>query len=748
MTDDWHSDLQYLFRSPGDSGSDTEFRPSQADEIDRNFRRRERKLACQPYTPRSTATRTKGKIHELYNSGILNSQISSQDYIEGLCKGILYVPVASPVPPSSPLRVKTESLDPFIIETTSPSAEILALREENERLKLEMEGQAVKYFTSLEQLTNELEGCRNQLRKWAEFADMARRFFGDARDSFSRFLSSLDDTQANKYRNWRTSITRSPASPFATTTSSMLRQGSQQALCPKELLYSQMENLSRPLTRQIAVAQQRCLGWRRHVIRGKTFAFRRRTNFWAFSIGFLGLLLSFLCAVLVPQIDNTLSWIDTGLIPLELFSLLGVLMKCCWSEEHLAVQFIDRRAPRQKLSAQAIAISIQGPFPRFLPLTNLPPDISSQNTIWDVVSELYRRRAVADLSKIGFTITCGLRTLSMDETLEEAGVGNHLTLDLRLFRLGGAARNERQSSRSTGFSGRGRFRSAHPKLWIPAGGGRYKCTICEDSNPTESHNVPSHEASCKHHKNLENWRKGQAEMEMEMLDEPSREEQPSGVSESASGVQRHVRRMLSGILQQMLAPQTEQDMWVDEQTGVSTWSSEFAAMDATMDNPLTQEMAFLAAKLDEYLNAPPSDINSDDQLEERSDPDKSDSGQPHPPLERNPVGRGRHAIDLSNTDNEWFPWPDRETCVLDILRHVPRCAFSRTQNTAIHWAMNALGLRDLPSDRVMDDVDKILQPLCGIQSIRYSGKLGHIYYVNDLAAIIAQVSNGVTRAHS
>ncbi|KAJ7688772.1 hypothetical protein B0H14DRAFT_3101119 [Mycena olivaceomarginata] len=52
--------------------------------------------------------------------------------------------------------------------------------------------------------------------------------------------------------------------------------------------------------------------------------------------------------------------------------------------------------------------------------------------------------------------------------------------------------------------------------------------------------------------------------------------------------------------------------------------------------------------------------------------------------------------------------------------------------------MLALGLNDLPSDRVMDDIDKVLQPLCGIQTIRYAGKLGHVYYVNDFAAIIAQ----------
>ncbi|KAE9383725.1 hypothetical protein BT96DRAFT_1105543, partial [Gymnopus androsaceus JB14] len=96
----------------------------------------------------------------------------------------------------------------------------------------------------------------------------------------------------------------------------------------------------------------------------------------------------------------------------------------------------------------------------------------------------------------------------------------------------------------------------------------------------------------------------------------------------------------------------------------------------------------------------------------------------------------------------YFPWPDRETCVLDILRHIPRCAFSRKQNLAIHWAMVALGVPNLPSDRTMDDIDRELQKICGIQTHKYNGKLGHIYYVNDLAGIIAQeMSNKNVRPH-
>ncbi|KAJ3884694.1 hypothetical protein GG344DRAFT_91457 [Lentinula edodes] len=88
------------------------------------------------------------------------------------------------------------------------------------------------------------------------------------------------------------------------------------------------------------------------------------------------------------------------------------------------------------------------------------------------------------------------------------------------------------------------------------------------------------------------------------------------------------------------------------------------------------------------------------------------------------------------------------TCVFNILCHVPRCSFSRKQNTAIHWAMLTLGVPNLPSDRTMDEIDKEMQHMCGIRSIRYNGKLGHIYYANDLAGIIAQeMSNQSVRAH-
>ncbi|KAL1692476.1 hypothetical protein GGG16DRAFT_51549 [Schizophyllum commune] len=105
---------------------------------------------------------------------------------------------------------------------------------------------------------------------------------------------------------------------------------------------------------------------------------------------------------------------------------------------------------------------------------------------------------------------------------------------------------------------------------------------------------------------------------------------------------------------------------------------------------------------------------------------------------------------LSSADeSKWFPWPSRLTYIYDVLRNVPRCAFSRKQIGAVRWAMSAAGLAETPpSDSKMDSVDRDLQEKCGIRSLRYEGKLGHVYYANDLAGIVAQeMANPNVRPH-
>ncbi|KIJ43281.1 hypothetical protein M422DRAFT_170181, partial [Sphaerobolus stellatus SS14] len=64
------------------------------------------------------------------------------------------------------------------------------------------------------------------------------------------------------------------------------------------------------------------------------------------------------------------------------------------------------------------------------------------------------------------------------------------------------------------------------------------------------------------------------------------------------------------------------------------------------------------------------------------------------------------------------------------------------------WAFGVLGLSDVPSISVGKEIDKALQASCGIETRRYQGKLGHIYYANNLAGIIAQeIANPKIRPH-
>ena len=59
--------------------------------------------------------------------------------------------------------------------------------------------------------------------------------------------------------------------------------------------------------------------------------------------------------------------------------------------------------------------------------------------------------------------------------------------------------------------------------------------------------------------------------------------------------------------------------------------------------------------------------------------------------------------------------------------HLPRSVFSQRQ------------LDDVPSVKSMQTLNAMLQKMCGVDSIKYKGALGHSYYVNSLSQIIAQV---------
>lgn len=80
-----------------------------------------------------------------------------------------------------------------------------------------------------------------------------------------------------------------------------------------------------------------------------------------------------------------------------------------------------------------------------------------------------------------------------------------------------------------------------------------------------------------------------------------------------------------------------------------------------------------------------------------------------------------------------------QTCTLDILMHLPRSVFSHRQLDLFLWLLKENGVNDVPSVKTMQSLNDALQKLCGIDTLAYDGALGHKYFVNDLAQLIAQV---------
>lgn len=71
--------------------------------------------------------------------------------------------------------------------------------------------------------------------------------------------------------------------------------------------------------------------------------------------------------------------------------------------------------------------------------------------------------------------------------------------------------------------------------------------------------------------------------------------------------------------------------------------------------------------------------------------------------------------------------------------HLPRSVFSHRQLDLFLWLLKVNHIDDVPSVKTMQAINLALQKMCGIESIPYDGALGHRYFVNNFAQIIAQV---------
>ncbi|KAK7027831.1 hypothetical protein R3P38DRAFT_3315357 [Favolaschia claudopus] len=169
-----------------------------------------------------------------------------------------------------------------------------------------------------------------------------------------------------------------------------------------------------------------------------------------------------------------------------------------------------------------------------------------------------------------------------------------------------------------------------------------------------------------------------------------------------------------------------------------------------------QAVALIAGNILERFDLPVSDEEpeerSDSETESLREPEVNDvpklaesehSSRYGPP----PTKRARMQ-DETGSNQYWFPWPDRISCTLDILMHLPRSVFSQKQLDLFLWLLKVNEVDDVPSIKQMQKINLALQKVCGIETLAYDGALGHKYFVNSLAQIIAQeMANPRVRPH-
>ncbi|KAF8508229.1 hypothetical protein JB92DRAFT_3121117 [Gautieria morchelliformis] len=71
--------------------------------------------------------------------------------------------------------------------------------------------------------------------------------------------------------------------------------------------------------------------------------------------------------------------------------------------------------------------------------------------------------------------------------------------------------------------------------------------------------------------------------------------------------------------------------------------------------------------------------------------------------------------------------------------------------TSVDWCLvdaEGHGMDDVPAVKAQKLVNASIQHLCGIDTVKYNGAMGHKFYVNNLAQLIAQeMENPLVRPH-
>ncbi|KAI5824138.1 hypothetical protein K523DRAFT_343548 [Schizophyllum commune Tattone D] len=408
--------------------------------------------------------------------------------------------------------------------------------------------------------------------------------------------------------------------------------------------------------------------------------------------------------------------------------------------------------------------------------------ISRGSNVLEAMQQLRRMHLVADLEKIKpvayvFRPGVGQQYLAEKDEQEAIVLENNSTLHVRYRVLGGNPGPERSQSatsgdhryRPTDFRPHQSFRSKDPRLWQNVAYGQWFCIPCDHIYSAGS--IRRHESSQSHARAVGDWLAKETPP-MSAPEFAQRSALDAGSRLASSQPPHHTEPDRQVVYERMR--QRRGGGWdVDATSGQMDidWTADGYQETADAYIPHNeQEIGALADNLVAYFDNDglegrtpsstidvdrnggdehmPDLVDSDDEDEEWDAAEKEDEEDPSDaiPTPTHPSRRRRRAFD--NEANPWYPWPDKETCIIDVLRHIPRCAFSAKQNQVTHWAMSVLGVNDVPTDRSMKDIEKLLRSICGVESIRFISAFSNIYYTNDTAALIAQeMANPRVRRH-
>ncbi|KAF8197056.1 hypothetical protein BJ912DRAFT_923160 [Pholiota molesta] len=243
----------------------------------------------------------------------------------------------------------------------------------------------------------------------------------------------------------------------------------------------------------------------------------------------------------------------------------------------------------------------------------------------------------------------------------------------------------------------------------------YYCTVCRDGRYRPLHNAKQHENSNTHRNAVLAHNESEASSSNHRGSPTESTEQATTLRALTNDAVRALLASGTSNPAQPLYPLTSSNVSYGEPNFPSSHDSSIAASpprmnwlaysaleDTTVQQTPSDELyqSIFQKTLDFLNNGDLSDFSQEERPDSPHTATESDGDDfEHAMMEDEPRKRARLDARHATSSKDWYPWADR-------------------------ISMNLL--------------NKMLQGMCGVDTISYNGKLGHVYHVNNLAQILSQ----------